>query len=205
MAFEGIDGSGKSTQIQRLAQRLAARGIPCCCTREPTDAPIGSLIHQIMTGRMEADHRVIASLFAADRLDHLLNKTDGILQRLQEGMAVITDRYYFSSYAYHSVDADMDWVIQTNSQSASLLRPDRTIFLDMPVQTALERIGVRGQHRELFEREDRLTAVREKYFEAFARQRELDQVVILDASGDADSIADSVWEAVRPLFDRQAK
>ena len=48
-------------------------------------------------------------------------------------------------------------------------------------------------------------AVREKYFEAFARQRELDQVVILDASGDADSIADSVWEAVRPLFDRQAK
>jgi dTMP kinase len=50
---------------------------------------------------MEADHRTIAGLFVADRLDHLLNKTNGILKKLEEGYTVICDRYYFSSYAYH--------------------------------------------------------------------------------------------------------
>lgn len=195
IALEGIDGAGKSTQVQKLIQRLSTSGMRCYETREPTDSPIGSLIHQIMTGRIQADNRVIAGLFIADRIDHLTNQTDGILQKIQDGITVVTDRYYFSSYAYHGVDLDMDWVIRGNSISAEVLRPTVTIFLDVPVQKALERISRGRFHTELFEKEERLTKVREKYFEAFERLRDVEEVVIVDADGDVDQIAERVWDA----------
>ena len=73
LAFEGIDGSGKSTQLQLLLERLRQRGVECRGTREPSDGPVGAMLRQILTGRMAADGRVIAGLFAADRLDHLVN------------------------------------------------------------------------------------------------------------------------------------
>lgn len=149
---------------------------------------------------MAADNRVIAGLFAADRLDHLVNPRDGILEQVRGGVTVVTDRYYFSSYAYHGVDVDMGWVIDSNRLSAELLRPDATIFLDVPVRRALERIGRNRSHTELFEREDRLTATREKYLEAFARLRETEAVLAVDADADADTVAERVWAAVSHLF-----
>lgn len=103
-------------------------------------------------GRIPADNKVIASLFIADRVDHLLNSTDGICQKIDSGVSVITDRYYFSSYAYNGVDLDMDWVIHANSISADILRPTLTVFLDIPVNTALERIARRAvSHRAVRE------------------------------------------------------
>ena len=200
LALEGIDGSGKSTQLQLLLNRLTERGIRCQGTREPSDGPIGAMIRQIMTGRMTADNRVIAGLFAADRLDHVLNRRDGILEQVQNGVTVVTDRYYFSSYAYHSVDVDMGWVIDSNRLSAELLRPDATIFLDLPVRRALDRISRNRAQTELFEKEDRLTATREKYLEAFARLKDTEKVVVIDADADADTVAERVWAAAAPLF-----
>ena len=140
IALEGIDGSGKSSQIGPLVKRLEGLGVPCRETREPTGGPVGSLIRQIFTGRVTADNRVIAALYAADRIDHLVNEVDGLCSAIDSGITVVSDRYYFSSYAYHSVDVDMDWVIQANALSAQLLRPTLTVFLDVPVETALERI-----------------------------------------------------------------
>ena len=156
IAFEGIDGSGKSTQIQLLSNKLKERGVYCYTTMEPTDSPIGSLIHQVMTGRIKTDNKVIAGLFVADRLDHLLNDINGILSKIQEGTTVITDRYYFSSYAYHSVDMPMEWVIQANAQSKELLQPTVTIFIDVNPDTAIERIAKNRFHQELFEKKSRL-------------------------------------------------
>ena len=200
LAREGIDGSGKSTQLQLLLERLRARGVECRGTREPSDGPVGAMVRQILTGRVTADHRVIAGLFAADRLDHLVNRRDGILEQVRSGVTVVTDRYYFSSYAYHSVDVDMDWVIDSNRLSAELLRPDATIFLDVPVRRALERIGQNRSHTELFEKEDRLTATREKYLEAFERLRDKETVAVIDAGGDVETVAERVWAAVSHLF-----
>ena len=131
IALEGIDGSGKSSQIGPLVKRLEGLGVPCRETREPTGGPVGSLIRQIFTGRVTADNRVIAALYAADRIDHLVNEVDGLCSAIDSGITVVSDRYYFSSYAYHSVDVDMDWVIQANALSAQLLRPTLTVFLDM--------------------------------------------------------------------------
>lgn len=152
IAFEGIDGSGKSTQIGLLAERLKKEGVCCYTTMEPTNAPVGSLVRQVMTGRIRMDNKAIAALFAADRLDHLLNEVDGIASKIEEGTTVLTDRYYFSSYAYHSVDVPMEWVIRANEQSALILRPTVNLFIDVDPDTALERIARNRFHQELFEK-----------------------------------------------------
>ena len=203
IAFEGIDGSGKSTQIKLLAKKLASLGIKCFETKEPTDLPVGALIRKILTGKASADNRVTAALFTADRLDHLLNEKEGILKLLNNGTSVLTDRYYFSSYAYQSVDADMDWIIDCNRLSSQILKPAVTVFLDIPVKTALERVDSRGEARELFEKEERLTQVREKYFEAFEKLADTENIVIIDADCGAAEAAERVWNAVADIFIRR--
>ena len=200
IALEGIDGSGKSTQTERLVRRLTGHGVTCRATREPTGRPVGALIRQALTGQTPLDPRVIAALYAADRIDHLVNGEDGLLSLVERGITVVTDRYYFSSYAYHSVDMDMDWVIGANSVSAGLLRPTLTVFLDVPVERALERIR-RGRDRvELFEREDRLRRTRALYFEAFERLKGTEVVAVVDGSGPEDEVEERIWAAVSPYF-----
>ncbi len=201
IALEGIDGSGKSTQARLLAERMRREGIACYATMEPTDSPIGSLIRQIMTGRVRTDNRVIAPLFAADRLDHLLNEVNGILHKVEEGIAVITDRYYFSSYAYQGVDLPMEWVIQANKLSSDILRPDVTVFLDISPKLALERISRNRFRQELFEEEARLIQVREKYMEAFGALEGVERVAVLDGNGSPQEIAEALWDEVRKFID----
>lgn len=200
IAFEGIDGSGKSTQIVLLKNRLNKEGIYCYTTMEPTNSPIGSLIHQIMTGRVKTDNRVIAGLFVADRLDHLLNEVDGIVSKINEGTTVITDRYYFSSYAYHSVDMPMEWVIKANEQSSAILRPTITIFIDVNPDTAVERIAKNRFHQELFEKKSRLVKVRENYLKAFELLKKDESYVIIDGNQSKDKIAEMVWDTVKGYF-----
>ena len=78
IVFEGIDGSGKTTQINLLKQKIEALNIKCLETREPSDGPIGVMIRQCLTGRMQMDEAALAALFAADRLDHINNGTNGL-------------------------------------------------------------------------------------------------------------------------------
>ena len=200
IAFEGIDGSGKSTQIQLLSNKLRNMGIYCYTTMEPTDSPIGALIHQIMTGRIKTDNKVIAGLFVADRLDHLLNEVDGIFSKILEGTTVITDRYYFSSYAYHSIDMPMEWVIQANAQSKEILQPTVTIFIDVNPDIAVERITKHRSRPELFEKKSRLIKVREKYLEAFERLKGDENYIIIDGNKQEDEIARNIWDEVKNYF-----
>ena len=200
IALEGIDGSGKSTQVGRLAGRLTSKGVTCHATREPTGRPVGALIRQALTGQVPLDPRVIAALYAADRIDHLVNGEDGLLALVERGVTVIADRYYFSSYAYHSVDLDMDWVIGANSVSAGLLRPTLTVFLDVPADLAMERIRRGRDRQELFEREDRLRRTRTLYFEAFERLKGTEAVAVVDGTGPEDEVEERVWAAVSPYF-----
>jgi len=200
IAFEGIDGSGKSTQIGLLAERLKKEGISCYTTMEPTNGPIGSLIRQVMTGRIRMDNKAIAGLFAADRLDHLLNEVDGIAAKMEGGMTVLADRYYFSSYAYHSVDMPMEWVVKANEQSSLILRPTVNIFIDVDPDVALERIARNRFHQELFEKKSRLVKVRENYKKAFDLLAGEEKYAVIDGNQPVEAIADGVWEAVREYF-----
>ncbi len=198
IVLEGIDGSGKSTQAVLLAQRLAAAGVRCNATREPTDGAVGALIRQVLTGALTLDARTLATLFAADRLDHLLG-ADGLLQQLDGGATVVCDRYYFSSYAYHSVDVPLDWVLALNAQAAALLKPTCTLFIDVDPATAMRRIAAGRAQTELFETHERLQAVRGRYLDVFETLAHSERVLIVDGNGTPDAVADAVWAVVAPL------
>lgn len=199
-AFEGIDGSGKSTQIKLLKEHIEANGVRCLETREPTDGPIGSLIHQCMTGRTSADEQTLAALFAADRLDHLLNKTDGLCQKLQEGISIISDRYILSNYAYQSVQVPLDWLIQLNSQAAQLLKPDCYVFIDVDPEVSLERMAKGRFHTELYETRERLTEVRNRYLDLFTRLKKQEHIFIVNGNQPVESIARDIWEHLAQYY-----
>lgn len=205
IAFEGIDGSGKSTQIRMLVDRLKDEGVKLYNTFEPTDSPIGSLIRDIFTHKMEADHRTIAGLFVADRLDHLLNKNNGILKKMDDGYSVIVDRYYFSSYAYHSVHMDLDWVIQSNSLSADLLRPDLHIYIDILPEVSIARLNKGRSTIELYETTENLEQVRTKYLEVIERLKHKENVVIVDGNRPPEIVAKEIWQLVCPLVPSSAE
>lgn len=202
IALEGIDGSGKSTQAAYLCERLEREGVCCYRTMEPTDSPIGSLIRQILKGEMKTDNRVIAGLFVADRLNHLLNAEDGIAAKVEAGMTVVSDRYYFSSYAYNSVDMPMDWVIKANEPSSEILRPAVNVLIDVDPDVALERIARNRGRQELFETKTRLELVRENYRKAFALLKDQERCVVIDGNRPEEEIAMNVWKAVQDcIFD----
>ncbi len=200
LAFEGIDGSGKSTQIRLLYKKLREQGMEVISTCEPTDRPIGTMIRQILTGKMQADSRVIAALFAADRLDHLLNEKEGIAAALKNGITVLTDRYYFSSYAYHSVDVPMEWVIAANEESAKICRPDLTIYIDIDAERAMDRITRNRSSRELFEKQSLLEQVRDNYFKAFKRFEGEERILIVDGNQSMEAIHEKIWEEISSLI-----
>ncbi len=111
IVFEGIDGSGTSTQSKALVQNLVERGMPTIHTWEPTDRPIGRLLRQMLSGELtssdspEQDRHLLALLFAADRHDHLWNNKDGIKKELAQGKHVVCARYVLSSLAYEGEES----------------------------------------------------------------------------------------------------
>lgn len=200
IAFEGIDGSGKSTQILLLQQKLMEAGIPVYLTREPTDGPYGAMLHTIMTGRLDACEETIAALYVADRMDHIKNVRNGILKKLEEGMTVITDRYYFSSYAYQGAHISMDWTIQANSLCANALRPDLNLYLDLSPEASFERIRRNRTDFEIYEKLDNLRNTRDKYFEAFERLKNEERIEIVSAEQTVEQVEQDIWKMTAPLF-----
>ncbi|MBU2650415.1 MAG: dTMP kinase [Bacteroidetes bacterium] len=196
IAFEGIDGCGKSTQLKLLCDALEKKGHKVYPTCEPTGSPIGSLIRDIFGHRMEADHRVIAGLFVADRLHHILNKTDGLLKKLEEGYTVVCDRYYLSSYAYQGVHMPLDWVIEANSLSAALLKPDLHIFLDISPEISMDRIQNGRNSVELYETRENLQKVRDMYFKAMSRLEDKEVFFVTNGNRNQDDIARDIWSEV---------
>jgi dTMP kinase len=199
IAFEGLDGSGKSTHVRLLAEELKGQGLKIYTTAEPTSSRIGQIIKDIFKHKMEADHRTIAALYAADRLDHLTNQTDGILKKIEEGYTVITDRYYFSSYAYHGTHMDINWVINANSLSADLLRPDLNIYIDVTPEESMKRLNKSRDAIQLYESIENLKKVKEKYFEAFDLLGGKEKISIIDGNRSEKEISNDIWKEVSKL------
>lgn len=197
--FEGIDGSGKSTQARLLGARLGDAGVPVHQTAEPTNGPVGTLIRNGFNRRVDLDDRVIASLFVADRLDHITNAHDGMLGIVERGTTVVCDRYHLSSQAYQASDVGSDWIATSNSISTSLMLPDLTVYLDVSPEVALERLASGRTTTDRFEVDERLRAARARYAEAIERADEV--VVTIDADRSSDELADEVWREVSSRLD----
>jgi len=147
VAFEGIDGTGKTTQARRLVEGLAAAGHRVVSTREPTDGPWGRRIRaSAAAGRMPPEEELRA--FVEDRREHV---SGVIVPALREGAVVVVDRYYFSSMAYQGARGlDVSAVRRENEAFAP--RPDVLVLLRADPAVALARIQGRGA-ADLFERE----------------------------------------------------
>lgn len=192
IAIEGLDGAGTTTQTNLLGERLAILG-PVWITQEPSSRPAGQLIRRILARDLDFDPRALALLFAADRVDHVYHG-EGILARLQQGEHVISDRYYLSSLAYQTLAAPFSWVYQINSR---VIKPDLTIFLEVPVIYCLERIGNRqGEHKDLFEQEEALDRVRDSYYRSIEQLRAQERILVVDGCGSIEEVAELVWSQV---------
>lgn len=187
IALEGLDGAGTTTQSDLLYRRIAAEGRRVVRTSEPTDGPIGLLVREILAGRVTAEPSTVAYLFAADRNEHLRASGEGILALVGDGTLVVSDRYLFSSLAYQTVDTPWDVVAELNRRFPL---PEVTIYLDLPVETALGRIEKR-HHHEIYEHLQFQQQVHENYARALSEWGA--SVVRVDGAKPQSDIHEEIW------------
>jgi dTMP kinase len=193
VTFEGIDGSGKSTQAGLLAERLRADGIEVVVTREPGGTELGERIRDLLLHGGHVSPWAEALLYAASRAQHV---DDVIRPALARGAWVVCDRYVDSSVAYQGVGRELglDRVLDLNLVAVGGLLPERTFLLRLDVAHLPGRLL--GDHDRL-EREpgDFHSRVADGYRELAARFPE--RIVVLDASLPPESLAEEVYGALR--------
>ena len=118
---------------------------------------------------------------------------------MKEGYTVITDRYYFSSYAYHSVHMPMDWVIEANRLSSEILRPDINIYIDISPEISMQRLKSGRANIELYETLENLKSVKEKYMQAFELLKSSEKVFITNGNRSSDEIVLDIWNEIKAV------
>ena len=198
ISFEGGEGGGKSTQIQRLAERLRAeRSLSVRLSREPGGTPTGEAIRAILqhdaAGEPLADATEVF-LFCASRAQ--LCRTV-LAPALERGEWVLCDRFTDSTLAYQGYGRGFDVAALRafNDFATGDVRPSLTILLDVPVEVGMERIRSRGgKDRIESEALDFHRRLRSGYLD-LARQ-EPDRFAVIDATRDPDAVASDIWNAV---------
>ena len=185
IVFEGLDGAGTTTQIKNLARYYEFNKRPYYITNEPTSNPIGTLIRDVLQKKVSTTPEALALLYAADRHDHLYIPAYGIERMTEEGRVVMTDRYFYSSIAYQSVQCNPDFVRTINSAFPS---PEFIIFIDTPVEECMSRIEKRGGVKELFDRAEFLSSVRKNYLKEFENLPSGVNLMIIDGSESIDTV-----------------
>ena len=210
VTFEGGEGTGKSTQIRLLADRLRRKGIDVLVTREPGGSPGAEAVrHVILSGAAEEyGTRMEALLFAAARNDHV---EEIIRPALASGAVVLCDRFMDSSRVYQGITGNLEPAFVQNLERVAIngVIPDCTVILDIPAAEGMERAKRRAeepgeQGLDRFEREELDT--HEKRREAFLDIAAADPLRcrVVDASGTPEAIADKVFAIVEPLLPIQS-
>jgi len=199
VVFEGGDGSGTTTQLSLLSERLKNMGKPVFFpTFEPTDGQIGKLIRSSLKKDLILKPQTLAMLFAADRNEHL-NGQDGILAHVNRGELVVSDRFVLSSLVYQGIECGNELPNILNSRFAA---PELTIFLDVDPKIAINRMSKRGS-LEIYEYLEFQEKVRQKYKSAVDDYRKNGaRVEIIDSSKTIEEVADQVWSMLLglPIF-----
>lgn len=195
IVFEGLDGAGTTTQSARLTRNVQDAGRSVFQTCEPTDSPMGKLIRKVLRGDVPATPRSLAYLFAADRDDHLFSER-GMIARAEAGELVISDRYFYSSLAYQSIDTPYEEVSEINSRFP---HPQIIIYLDTPPEVCLDRLSGR-ESRDTFETlsfQEKVYAAYERAFSALP-----DEVTLLrfDGTLPIDGLEQRIFQEVSQIM-----
>jgi dTMP kinase len=187
IVIEGIDGTGKSTQASRLGEWFRAQGREVVVSREPTAGPWGKKVREsAASGRLSPEEEL--EYFLNDRRQHV---KELIAPSLAAGKVVILDRYYFSTMAYQGARGFNPSEIRRQNEAFAPV-PDRLLILDLDVDSALERIGARGDTANEFEKRENL----ERCQEIFLSLRGEDFVRVIDSHGTLDEVAERIRAAV---------
>ena len=197
ITLEGGEGAGKSTQIQRLAEKLRARGETVCVTREPGGAPGAEAIRQLLvTGETTRwSPKSEALLHFAARAEHL-ERT--IRPALARGEWVISDRFTDSTIAYQGPGVGLEFINQLKELVVGTDMPALTLILDLPVEAGLARAKLRqGKENSAEDRYERMgTEFHEGLRQAFLNiaKNEPERCVVIDASGTEEMVAAAIWK-----------
>ncbi len=177
VAFEGIDGAGKTTQSRRLLDKLRELNIEATYTKEPTDGEIGKILKRALKGEIELDQKTIALLFAADRIEHMRSlKMNGI---------IIMDRYLLSSLAYQGAFLPIQWINELNRWARL---PDIVFYLDISPDIAINRIDDKAIYHSL----DFLNIVRENYLKLIKAEPWKSITYLIDAERGEEEISEEI-------------
>ncbi len=185
--LEGIDGSGKTTQVRRLAAWLRDRGVSVVETFEPTDGDWGRRYRAWARGETEATPEEVLEFFVEDRREHVQQL---ILPELARGGFVVSDRYYYSTLAYQAAHGVERALLSERLGVDALPPPDLVLWLRLPVALALERAG--ADRLEPYEKADFLERVDAEYA-ALALEE-------VDASGTPDEVEETIRARVSPFL-----
>ena len=158
LVVEGLDGSGKSTQSELIAEELRAQKKDIVTTSEPTGySSVAQKIADVLQKKIKMESLELQKLFAKDRKEHTEHT---IIPSLEGGKIIISDRYAFSSFAYGSLQCDVEELIEMNKHYPM---PDLAFFIDVDLDECLKRIGKRGKPQELFEEKQKMQKIRDTY------------------------------------------
>jgi dTMP kinase len=200
VTFEGIEGSGKSTQVARLAQWLEDRACPPVITREPGGTPLGRRLREVLLQGDAGEPLTEAMLMAADRAEHVASV---IRPALAEGRHVLCDRHADSTLAYQGGGSGVakDLLVALNRVAVQGLVPDMTLLFDLEPTVALARMRARtGGAADRFEAESLAfhERVRAAYLEL--ARAEPGRFRVIDAGKGADAVQADARAALEPLL-----
>lgn len=188
IVFEGLDGSGSTTQSRLLAEKLGKKGIPAFLTKEPTDnTPIGKMIREVLQHKWTVSPEGLQLLFTADRAEHIKNSIKPALKNQQ---VVISDRYIMSSIAYGGIDLDIAWLESLNK---GFIEPDITFLFKLEPEKCIKRIIGRGSEFELFEKTEKLEKIWSNYEKIRGKFK---RVHVIDAEKSIEEISEEIWEII---------
>lgn len=194
IAFEGLDGSGSSTQVELLVSKLKENGFRAYATKEPTNNIIGGLIRGQLTHDWNSSMECLQLLFAADRAHHLHRE---IIPAVRDQKIIVSDRYFFSTVAFGSLELDREWLLNLNEK---FILPDITFLIKVPAKVCLERMKESRFELELFEEEQKLKKVWNGYDWL---SKKFSNVYVIDGTQSRVQIAGEVFEIVKKVLKKK--
>ena len=202
IVIEGLDGSGKGTQAALLAEAMRADGRTVHQTAEPTSSVTGGMLRDALGGIVKRDAYELSALFLLDRIFHNVNDRNGIRKYLESGVDVLCDRYYYSSFAYQGIDADLRWVMDMNLNCKEILKPDLCIFLDVSPDTGDKRISDNRLEREIYENRETQKRIRDRFYEVFGLLKDSENIKIVDASRTVSEVSADIIKIYKELKEK---